>query len=225
MATPPRRRLLATPTSVPTGVPTPTPTRLPTPAPSLSPVPTTTDITTFNQLRGAISNGQSSIALSAGLVIEFGMHIEIDGGTFAISSQDAAAPAVFSGGMRTRMFALRNCEMTMTDLWIVNGTTSTAACSGVERPTCSGGAIWVYKSSLTLVRCLIKNNGAFVSISRASMRERAPFARALPLAPRPPLPPCPTVRALTRARARRRSPLLVGGWRHLPACRSERCRI
>ena len=43
-----RRRLLTT-TSAPTPAPTPTPTVVPTPGPTASPLPTTVDVTTFNQ--------------------------------------------------------------------------------------------------------------------------------------------------------------------------------
>ena len=103
-ATPPvRRSLLSNSTSVPTLAPTPAPT----PTPSVSAVPTTTDITTWSQLKNAVADPSIS-TIFVGVDIAFSAPIEV--------TRNVTIVGV--GGPDT---ALRDAGTPLDRLFLVNG--------------------------------------------------------------------------------------------------------
>ena len=155
----------------PSAVPTPPPTTVP----SLSPVPTTTGITTYSQLTGAISRGEA-VVLPAG-VIEFDSELALS--YFQVATISSSEGAVLSGGGHTRLFAVGPwATLTLIGLTLVNATVSLTACAPPYY-SCSGAAIYNLGGTVTLVGCTIQDAVGWVRHLPTS-RPRQPPPSSLP---------------------------------------------
>ena len=96
---------------------------------------------TPRRLRNKIANGDTAIALPAG-VIEFGTEIALWSGEDIVIAGEGAEITTLSGGRRVRLFSVwNNTGLTLSDLALINGTGGVDACVGYRyMPSCSAGA-------------------------------------------------------------------------------------
>ena len=115
-----------------------------------------------HRLRNAITRGDTAIALPA-CAIEFNNEIAISSGEQIAIAGEGEAVTTLSGGRRARIFAvLNNTWLTLSDLTLANGTSSVESCITDSRYGCSGAAVYVLEARLTLLRCTVRDNAAFV---------------------------------------------------------------
>ena len=86
----------------------------------------------------------------------------LDSGEDIVIVGEGAEITTLSGGRRVRLFSVwYDTGLTLSDLALVNGTSSTDACGGY-RYACSAGAVYVFQARLTLLRCIVHDNAGYV---------------------------------------------------------------
>ena len=111
--------------------------------------------------------------------IEFGVEIELWSGEEIVIAGEGPGATTLSGSQRTRLFSVWNgTGLTLADMSLANGTSGmdTEVCGTVHvYYGCGGGAVYAYEARITLLRCIVRENAAYVRVRRHARTAQSAF--------------------------------------------------